>query len=63
MQHAVVPFMGNFSVSVSCIGPKRLSVYLHVISRVNSVCHRHLAFEFSVYVVKFVDVDANFSCG
>ena len=51
MQLAVAPFMGNFSVSVLCIGPKRHSVYMHVISWANSLCHRHQAFEFSMYVV------------
>jgi hypothetical protein len=56
MQFAVAPFMGNFSVSVLCNRPKRRSVYMHAISWVNSVCHRHLAFEFPVCVVICVDM-------
>jgi hypothetical protein len=30
MQLAVAPFMGNFSVSALCTGPKRRSVHMHV---------------------------------
>ena len=56
MQLAVAPFMWNFSVSVLCTGPKRRSVYMHLISLVSSVCHRQLAFEFSVYVVIYVEM-------